>query len=490
MYGIQESLIDQDNNAVRVDIITGGSGGGGTVTVPNPIGVSGAVLGTVSDAAAEGDVSGSINAHLRAVSKILDDCHDVFNHEIRTSASSTPDQGIGNAGSSPWAVSGSVTATIQGTPTVTISGQPTLTQGTGNAGASPWAVSGTVQGRVASGQSLAGTNPLYVGINSAGGLGRFLTAVVSTRNTSGDAILAVGPQVYDSGNNLYRDLAGDNAGRAYVNQGIGNAAGSPWAVSGTVAVSTLPTVTVGTLPNVNQGTGNAAGSPWSVSGSVSISNTPSVNQGTSPWVVGGATASGSAAESTPVLIAGSDIAAVKRTLLLNDDGSQPVGGFTKAVNSSLQRPNNSVTYTANTAIANATGSATQLTFTNCARKNGYTGLITSVFMVDCQKATTLGQFELWLYDTSIGTVISDNATWAPVSGDLQNLVGIVPLNLSYVGNTGAGAVGNVVFEAPNLNIPYKCGAASTSLFGQLVVRNAYVPIPLELFIIRLQLSQD
>jgi hypothetical protein len=201
MHGIQESLIDQDNNAVRVDIITGGSGGGGTVTVPNPIGVSGAVLGTVNDAAAEGDVSGSINAHLRAISKILDDTHDTINHEIRTSATSTPDQGIGNAGSSPWAVSG------------------------------------FVQGRVNTGQSLVGTNPLYMGINSGGGLGRFLTAVVSTRNTSGDAVVAVGLQVYDSGNNLFRDLLGDSSGRPFVNQGIGNAAGSPWAVSGTLTTS-------------------------------------------------------------------------------------------------------------------------------------------------------------------------------------------------------------------------------------------------------------
>jgi hypothetical protein len=449
-------------------------------------------------------------------------------------------QGVGNAAASPWSVSGTVTA-VQGTSPWLVSGGvslgsplppganiigkvsqdtspwvvsggvsigapippgtnaigsvnvgtlPNVNQGTGNAAGSPWSVSGQIHGIVASAQSVTGVNPLYVGMNSGGAIGRFLTAVVSTRNTSGDAILAVGPQVYDSGNNLYRDLLGDNLGRAYVNQGIGNAAGSPWSVSGSVSITNTPTVNVGTLPNVNQGTGNAAGSPWAVSGTVSITNTPSVNQGTNPWVVGGTAASGSVAESIPVLISGADIAAVKRTLLLNNEGSLPVGGFTKNVSTTLQRTNNSTTYTANTAVANATGSATQLTFAGCARNNGYTGFITSVFMVDCQKATTLGQFELWLFDTSLSTVIGDNIAWAPVSGDLQNLVGIVPLNLSYVGSTGAGGLGNVVFEAPNLNIPYKCGAASTSLFGQLVVRNAYVPIPRELFIIRLQISQD
>jgi hypothetical protein len=465
MHGIQESLIDQDNNAVRVDIITGGSGGGGTVTVPNPIGVSGAVLGTVSDAAAEGDVSGSINAHLRAVSKILADVHNEIGHELRTSPVDSVDQGTGNAGSSPWAVSGSVTATIQGTPAVTVSNQPTFNQGTGNAGASPWAVSGSV------------------------------TVINAASN----------------------------------NQGTGNAGSSPWAVSGTVSVigphsvSLSGVITGVTLsdavPNPTTAIIGSCTMGWDttnwerctlINGSAdargNVASVGLVQHGfnyvyngvnwdrlrgnTNGGFVQGPGASGSIFVGNPVLFAGADAGAVTRTLLLNDDGSQPVGGFTKNVSTTIQRPNNSVTYTANTAIANATGSATQLTFTNCARKNGYTGLITSVFMVDCQKATTLGQFELWLYDTSIGTVISDNATWAPVSGDLQNLVGIVPLNLSYVGNTGAGAVGNVVFEAPNLNIPYKCGAASTSLFGQLVVRNAYVPIPLELFIIRLQLSQD
>jgi hypothetical protein len=99
-------------------------------------------------------------------------------------------------------------------------------------GTSPW----TVQGQVASLGSLAGQNPVAIGINSDGGTVRFATGVNSTASTTGAAILSVGAMVRAGDGNWYRPL-GDTEGRQYVNQGIGNAAQSPWAVSGNVGLA-------------------------------------------------------------------------------------------------------------------------------------------------------------------------------------------------------------------------------------------------------------
>jgi hypothetical protein len=95
-------------------------------------------------------------------------------------------------------------------------------------------------------------------------------------------------------------LTAENIEIGKVDQGFGNAAGSPWAVSGNVSIAGTPNVSISNQPTVTQGTANAGGSPWSVSGNVSILGTPNVsvtnqpsvtqgtaNAGSSPWAVSG-----------------------------------------------------------------------------------------------------------------------------------------------------------------------------------------------------------
>jgi hypothetical protein len=58
----------------------------------------------------------------------------------------------------------------------------------------------------------------------------------------------------------------------------------------------------------------------------------------------------------------------------------------------------------------------------------------------------------------------------------------------------AGAAGNALQQVTGLNIPFVTtgpdSTAGRTLYGQLVVRNAYVPVSGEIFTVSLIVSQD
>ena len=174
----------------------------------------------------------------------------------------------------------------------------------------------------------------------------------------------------------------------------------------------------------------------------------------------------------------------------NADGSLPVGGYTGKSMATLTRPANTTTYTANTAVANATSGAVAITFANCARLTGGTGFIIGADILDEANQTLKGTYELWLYNQAPGTVINDNANWAPANADRLNRVGIIKFDSGTVGNNASGSSGNCEFyDLMTHPLPFVC-VGGTSLYGQLVVRNAYIPVSSEVFQIILRLSQD
>ncbi len=166
-----------------------------------------------------------------------------------------------------------------------------------------------------------------------------------------------------------------------------------------------------------------------------------------------------------------------------------VGGITVAPSASYTRPADVIAYAAGDVVANSTSAPVVLTFANCVRANGGTGMITNALMVDSASVATKGIYELWLYHTSPGAD-NDNALFTPTDAELLNLVGVIPFSTAYVGDATAGAGGNCVYPSPGLNISFKCAAAATSLFGILVIRNAYTPVSAEVFTITLNISQD
>src|SRR5581483_10138365 len=126
---------------------------------------------------------------------------------------------------------------------------------------------------------------------------------------------------------------------------------------------------------------------------------PALTDSVGRFVAVGPVASGSPYTGAGLdLIGGADAGGIVRAILTNTDGSIPIGGFTSIVNTSLTRPANTTTYTANTAIANATSAASQLTFSNCARANGYSGIILGAQLFDFTDQATKLQSELWLFD--------------------------------------------------------------------------------------------
>jgi len=182
----------------------------------------------------------------------------------------------------------------------------------------------------------------------------------------------------------------------------------------------------------------------------------------------------------------SDYSGTSRTMRASDDGTAlaPIHVSEMGTSSAnFTRPSNATAYTANDAVANSTSAPTVLTFTGMARITGGGGLITGATLHIGEKNTTAAEFHLWLFDTS-PTLNNDNDAFAPASGDLANLVGIVifsPTNMS-------DATGMRVYQAINCPIAYR--AAATGLYGVLQTRTAYTPASAATFRVKLHVTKE
>jgi hypothetical protein len=183
-----------------------------------------------------------------------------------------------------------------------------------------------------------------------------------------------------------------------------------------------------------------------------------------------------------------------RVILSTDSPGGSGGGGTSltpvaSASASYTRPANTTTYAAGMVIADSTSAATALTFTGMASAAGKGGILLSAMLYDSANQTLKLDAELFLF-TASPTMQNDGVAWAPTDSDVGNIVARVRFNagLSVVGNTAAGASGNVIIDSEAINRAYVSGA-STSLFGVLVVRNGYTPVSAEVLTIRLLFSQ-
>lgn len=150
-----------------------------------------------------------------------------------------------------------------------------------------------------------------------------------------------------------------------------------------------------------------------------------------------------------------------------------------ASETSFTRPSDTTTYASGDAVNNSTSAPTVLTFANIARASGLGGIIESATMILSTRATLAGVFELWLFDTTV-TMTNDNTAWGISDANLNTSIGCIYFSLRNDGDASS----NCIYQATNIGIAYKC--TTTSLFGALVVRNAYVPGNGEVFTIRLK----
>lgn len=167
-----------------------------------------------------------------------------------------------------------------------------------------------------------------------------------------------------------------------------------------------------------------------------------------------------------------------------------VGGTAKYVGASgratiltanLTLPTNTQ-YAANDQVAGATASPTAIAFANAAMTQGGGGRIVSAVIVDNVNQSAKPSFKLRLYSGS-PTLLNDNAEWLPSDASLAMLIpgGEIRFTSWTVGGTGAGSAGNCYSMGSaqaggELNIPYRCGVATTTLYGDLVEGATYTPL--------------
>lgn len=161
---------------------------------------------------------------------------------------------------------------------------------------------------------------------------------------------------------------------------------------------------------------------------------------------------------------------------------------TKVITASYTRPADTNVYAAGDVLADSTSAATILTFAGMARSNGLGFLVDGVTVGYSGAPATKPDLELWLFDTTV-TMQNDNAVWNPTDANMQTSLGFISL-------PGANAViasplannGNMVQHTP-AGIKSRA-AITTSIFGIVVVRNAYTPVSAETFTFRLHVIQD
>lgn len=176
---------------------------------------------------------------------------------------------------------------------------------------------------------------------------------------------------------------------------------------------------------------------------------------------------------------------------LTVDGTVTALGSTVIVSGTFTRPNDANAYTAGDAVTDSTAAPTAITFASCAAANGGKGTIYSVSCLDSANQATKAQLELWLFEGAAAPgADNDNAVFTPTDAELANLVGIFEFGSWYVGDATAGAGGNCIAQTLNQNRGFTCGGATTSLFGLVVVRNAYTPVAQEIFTFRLYIGRD
>ena len=169
-------------------------------------------------------------------------------------------------------------------------------------------------------------------------------------------------------------------------------------------------------------------------------------------------------------------------------------GHSVSLTGALIRPNNATAYDAGDVIANTTN-ILQETFA-VARSAGGSGKIVSASLAITANGTGVLALsaELWLFDTAVAAHELDNIAFTPTDADIINLVGVLQFLAAdpFEGNLTAGAVGNVAYMAAQTFLPlgFQCIAGSQNLHATLVSRNAYTPVALEKFYLRLSVEQD
>jgi hypothetical protein len=108
---------------------------------------------------------------------------------------------------------------------------------------------------------------------------------------------------------------------------------------------------------------------------------------------------------------------------------------------------------------------TPITFEECSRFIGGSGLIQSALFVDRDKQSKTG--ELWIFNFPILTLPDDHAAFSVTTAEMMSyFVGVLSFVTYY-----AGALNSIALAVPTYPLRFKCAETSRSLYGALVTRS-------------------
>jgi hypothetical protein len=110
-------------------------------------------------------------------------------------------------------------------------------------------------------------------------------------------------------------------------------------------------------------------------------------------------------------------------------------------------------------------------------------MITNARITSSVNAGTKPDLELWLFRSDIAEV-GDNEAFAVTDAEQLTRIGIIDFP---VANWIVGGA-NAVCEVSNIGLAFK--AATSSIYGVLVVRNTYTPVSGETLTVELVVAQD
>ena len=162
-------------------------------------------------------------------------------------------------------------------------------------------------------------------------------------------------------------------------------------------------------------------------------------------------------------------------------------GSYRTCKASFVRPANTTAYSAGQVVNNSTSAGAVLTFPQATLDSNIGALIVQAVCIDEANVATHADLQLFLFSAAPAAV-NDGAAFAPSNAEMETLLGVIafPVASWVVGLSGAGAGGNAVCDSQGLGVSIKTAGGVNAIYGVLVVRNGYVPVSNEKFVISLK----
>jgi hypothetical protein len=165
-----------------------------------------------------------------------------------------------------------------------------------------------------------------------------------------------------------------------------------------------------------------------------------------------------------------------------------VGGYATRIQVTKARPANTTAYAAKDVVSEDASSGTVWTFSNAARFDAWSGIITHAFAATDQEDETQ-RFRLWLYHTGpSATNLDDNGAFGFVYADVDEFIGYIDFEALAKEDATAGT--GAYSTNPDVRVSFKCAAGDTDIYGVLETLDAYTPASGGSYTIELFIEQD